>query len=67
MTFWTLYGTIILVLMGVKMEEEILKLLFDYSIKGKTSDMAYIDKLVEILVDGLELQNEVNILEKRRR
>ncbi len=49
------------------MEEEILKLLFDYSIKGKTSYMAYIDKLVEILVDGMELQNEVNSLEKREK
>ena len=53
------------------MELEILKLIYDYSVKGKLVDLKFIDKIIEIVVNRRSLNNYVrnitvtNTLEKQ--
>ena len=42
------------------MEEQIFKLIYDYSVNGKVADEAFIDKIVELVVNTRELNSLVS-------
>ena len=49
------------------MEEKILRIVYDYSIKGKLADIDFIYKVIQVVIDGKELSNyleDVRLIQK---